>query len=499
LSGWIGPLAFFACAAALRLYRIEDYTTFQGDQGIDALAARQLLVEHQQLFEGPATSAGGVHLGPAYYYVLALPMLLDWLGPLADALLVALLGAATVAIVFTLARRWVGTWPAMFAAGLCMVAPAEIVSARSAWNPAPAPFFAVLAVLGLDVARRSGEGRWLVLVGLSLGVLLQLHYFAVALALVVVGVVAVLVTVRRQLVWWAVAAMVLGVATLTPWLVHEVMAGWPNVRAAMALGSTAATATSAAESAPRRLYEVFSLELVGGYLTAGRSELLAALVSLGLLAAGVYALARRAGSHGLTVRLPAASEPFARGVNAPAVLVSALIAATLVLAMVYRGPIFSHYLLAVSPVLFLAVALSARALLSVPSRVVRWLAVLLGVALVAVNAVSSPLLEPAQDQLAQTRSVANAIGDAAGDRPYALQLAAEGDSDGAYRFWLTRQGRAPVPPSDPAPEQLFLICRAPECDPASVRSRIDPPWTDAKLGWQQQIGPETVLRLVRSD
>src|SRR5215470_1159811 len=56
-------LALMALALVLRLYRIADYTVFQGDQGIDALAARQLMVSGVWPVEGPATSAGGVHLG----------------------------------------------------------------------------------------------------------------------------------------------------------------------------------------------------------------------------------------------------------------------------------------------------------------------------------------------------------------------------------------------------------------------------------------------------
>src|SRR5437773_11177043 len=107
-----------AAVLTTRLYRIADYTTFQGDQGVDALAVKRLLVDHQLLLEGPATSAGGVHLGPAYYYLLALPMLLRWLDPVADSVLMALLGGAAVGMVFWLGQRWFGLWPALGAAAV---------------------------------------------------------------------------------------------------------------------------------------------------------------------------------------------------------------------------------------------------------------------------------------------------------------------------------------------------------------------------------------------
>src|SRR5882672_5063133 len=158
-----------ALALATRLYRIAEYTIFQGDQGVDALAVKRLLVDHQLLLEGPATSAGGVHLGPAYYYLLALPMFLRWLDPVADAVLMAVLGGAAVGMVFWLAQRWFGLWPALVAAALYAISPAAIQAAQSAWNPSPAPFFVMLAVLALDNARRNASGAWLLLVGAALG------------------------------------------------------------------------------------------------------------------------------------------------------------------------------------------------------------------------------------------------------------------------------------------------------------------------------------------
>jgi len=47
-------------ALGLRMYDIAEYTAFQGDQGIDALAAKRLIVDGVWPVEGPATSAGGV-------------------------------------------------------------------------------------------------------------------------------------------------------------------------------------------------------------------------------------------------------------------------------------------------------------------------------------------------------------------------------------------------------------------------------------------------------
>ncbi|HET6315756.1 MAG TPA: glycosyltransferase family 39 protein, partial [Chloroflexota bacterium] len=310
----IAPWLLMAVALVLRLYRLADYTVFQGDQGIDALAARRLVVEHVWPLEGPATSAGGVHLGPLYYYVLALPMLLGSFDPVHQAALVAVLGAAAVGLLYWLAFEWFGFWPAVIAAGLFAVAPAAIVATRSAWNPAPAPFFLLLALLALARCHRTCDGRWLLLTGVGLGALIQFHYFTVGVVLVGVGgIVYEAFRIRRSGAAWALLSLLALVALLSPLLVHEVRDGFPNVQAARALAVEAPAQPS--ERAPRRLYEVLALGLVGGFLTAG-FEAVAVLLSLVLLV-------------GLAVR---------RGYG-QALIVLALLASALQ-ALAYRGPIF---------------------------------------------------------------------------------------------------------------------------------------------------------------
>ena len=57
-------------SAFLRLYKIEDYMTFLGDQGRDVLIVYNILHGHLTLL-GPTSSVGGFFLGPFYYYFMA--------------------------------------------------------------------------------------------------------------------------------------------------------------------------------------------------------------------------------------------------------------------------------------------------------------------------------------------------------------------------------------------------------------------------------------------
>jgi bifunctional DNase/RNase len=261
---WLELTVVGAVALCLRLYRIQDYTAFQGDQGVDALVVKRFLVDGVLPLEGPATSAGGVHLGPFYYYLLALPMRLDWLDPLADAALMALLGGLTTGLVYLLARSWFGRIPALVAASASAVSPAAIVASRSAWNPAPTPFFVLLALLGIEASRRTADGRWLVLVGPALACLLQLHYFTLAVAGVLTIAAAWLVVKSRSIRWagWMVLGLALGGVLFAPLLLHELTTGFPNLHAASELLVGGAVVAARPDSLQRRLRDLWMENLM---------------------------------------------------------------------------------------------------------------------------------------------------------------------------------------------------------------------------------------------
>src|SRR3954452_6330652 len=138
-------VVILAIAAALRFWRLEEYLTFLGDQGRDALQVKHILTDGALPLVGPPTTLAGLHFSPAYYYVLAIPMGLFWLSPVAGAGMVAVLGVASVGLVYALTRTWFGRPAAVASALVYAVSSIGIVSARTAWNPNLLPFFALLA------------------------------------------------------------------------------------------------------------------------------------------------------------------------------------------------------------------------------------------------------------------------------------------------------------------------------------------------------------------
>src|SRR5690242_20574999 len=87
-------------AAFMRLYRIQDYMTFLGDEGRDVIIVRRFLTTGHPMLIGPGTSIGNMYLGPLYYYMMAPALLLANYSPVGPAVMIALLGLVTVFMIW---------------------------------------------------------------------------------------------------------------------------------------------------------------------------------------------------------------------------------------------------------------------------------------------------------------------------------------------------------------------------------------------------------------
>jgi hypothetical protein len=115
--------------------------------------------------------------------------------------------------------------------------------------------------------------------------------------------------------------------------------------------------------------------------------------------------------------------------------------------------------------------------------------------LLVVNVAAAPFGPPGH-QLARSEAVARRIDAAAGGASFGLWLAADADSDGAYRFQLARLGHPPVRPDEALPRQLFVVCQATPCDLGDVRTSAGPEWTASRLDLQDQVDDVRIARLV---
>ena len=156
-------------AAFLRVYNIQGYMTFLGDEGRDAIIVRRLLVYADPILVGPGTSIGNMYLGPLYYYFMAPWLWLFNYNPVGPAVGIAVLGVINVFLVWAIAREWFGKTAAIVAALLYSIAPVVIIYSHSSWNPNIMPFFALLTIYSIWKGWWENNYKWFLITGFSFG------------------------------------------------------------------------------------------------------------------------------------------------------------------------------------------------------------------------------------------------------------------------------------------------------------------------------------------
>ena len=178
-------LVILLVGAFCRLYKINEYMTFLGDEGRDVIIVRRLLIEHHPPLIGPGTSIGNMYLGPAYYYMMAIPLLLANFNPVGPAIFISTLGIVTVLFLWFVVREWFPSNKinigALVAAFLYAISPVVIIYSRSSWNPNIMPFFALATIYFMWRVWQKKELKSLIIVGITFALCMQSHYLALLL------------------------------------------------------------------------------------------------------------------------------------------------------------------------------------------------------------------------------------------------------------------------------------------------------------------------------
>jgi len=173
-------------AAILRFWRIESLTTFGGDQGYDFLIVKRMIVDGKLTLLGPKlgpySNIANVYLGPAYYYLIAPFLLLFRFDPIGPAILMVLLSLATILMIYLIGMNFFSKMIAILASSLYAFNATFIDQSRIALNPLPIPFFSSILIFSVFKVffSKSSSLLWPILMGLSIGVLFQLHYLAIS-------------------------------------------------------------------------------------------------------------------------------------------------------------------------------------------------------------------------------------------------------------------------------------------------------------------------------
>lgn len=209
-------------ALVVRFWRIQELTTFSGDQGIDFLIVKRMLMDGELTLLGPKlghfSDIANLYLGPAYYYLISFPLYISAFDPLGPILFIAALSFITIILVFIFVKNYFNTQIALISSGLIAFSSPIIEQSRVPLNPNLIPFFSTLLLLSLFriIFDKRNNILWPVIFGMASGVLIQLHYLTVSI--IVISYIALLINKHYRS---TVIAAVLSIMALMPQIFFE--------------------------------------------------------------------------------------------------------------------------------------------------------------------------------------------------------------------------------------------------------------------------------------
>lgn len=114
-------LLFLAIGLFMRTYQVGAWLRFTGDEARDTLAAFEIATGRYFHSKGPKIAAGFGILGPAFYYMMAIPLKMSQGHAASFGWLIALLDFAAIGLLFLLVRRLFTQRIALFTAALYAV------------------------------------------------------------------------------------------------------------------------------------------------------------------------------------------------------------------------------------------------------------------------------------------------------------------------------------------------------------------------------------------
>lgn len=473
-------LLILLVGAFFRLYKIDQYMTFLGDEGRDVIIVRRLLTDFDPILVGPGTSIGNMYLGPIYYYLMAPALLLANFSPAGPAVMVALLGVGTIFFVWYIAREWFGKIAAVIASVLYAISPTVIIYSRSSWNPNIMPFFALLTIYSIWQFWQKNKFGWVIVTGLSFAFALQSHYLGLLLA-PVIGIFWLLILLKvrrtnlfRSFIRMTLISAILFIILMSPLVIFDARHGWRNFSAINKFFTQRQTTVSARPwtAIPKlgAIAEEISVRLIAG------TNKEAGKWTLSVIVAGLF----------LTVIL-VSKKISSKEEYSPYLLLLVWIGFALIGLGVYKQEIYDHYYGFFFTAPFILIGGISERFIKTSKEVGIIVTSLVVLGLVLVNLQNNPLKYPPNRQLQRTSDIVKKIIEVAEGNTFNIAVIAERNYEGAYQYYLERWG-APFIIIDPqrfeetVTQQLFVVCELPKekCDPLNhPKSEI------ANFGWKK--------------
>ncbi len=475
-------IVVLAVGAFVRLYKINEYMTFLGDEGRDVIIVRRLLIEHHPPLIGPGTSIGNMYLGPAYYYMIALPLLFFNFSPVGPAVFIALLGVVTIWFLWRVVFEWFPTkginWGALIASFLYAISPVIIIYSKSSWNPNIMPFFSLLTVYAMWRVWTRKQFRWLIVAGLSFACVLQSHYLGLLLVpvILVIWFLTFLKSVnKKRLFFFSFISFGLFLLLMSPLAIFDIRHNFINFNAIKAFFTNRETTVSVLpwKAIPGMwpLLNMVTSDLVG-----------AKNMAIGLVVALLISI-----SFLFTYFLKRGKYDFKK--MSVILVLTMWVGFALAGMALYKQHIYDHYFGFIFAAPFILVGAILQHILQRVKRIGLFIIVILVGILIFFDIQNSPLRYAPNRQLERAQFVSKRVEEIAGNGRFNFTIIAENNYDSAYRYFLNLDNAKvvdidPQNTKDTITDQLIIVCEKEKtkCDPTH-----NPKAEVAQWGWSKVV------------
>lgn len=175
------PLIIILTGIFLRFYHFQDFVTFLGDQGRDAIVLKRILtLEHLPAIGAPS-SLGQIYLGPFYYYLIAPFLFLFNFNPVGPAFGVAFISMIGIIITYMILKKEFDFRKATIFLIFAVFSLANIQLARFSWNPNLLPVFSFFTLYFFYKSLKSKDLIYYITFGAFFSFSIQMHYLSILL------------------------------------------------------------------------------------------------------------------------------------------------------------------------------------------------------------------------------------------------------------------------------------------------------------------------------
>lgn len=219
----------------LRSYGLHDWLHFGKDQARDAIITQSVARgESSWPLLGAAMGNTSFKIGPIYYYFQIISAKIFGQDPAVLAFPDILFSVLSIPLLFLFLRRYFNEKISLSLASIYSVSFFSVEYARFAWNPNPIPFFVILFMLSMYELLIAGEKtawKWIVGIGVAIGVGVQLHAILMILLPVMFCFVAVFLLFKGRKVWLKLLIVfVIAVGVNFPYLINEFESNFSNTK-----------------------------------------------------------------------------------------------------------------------------------------------------------------------------------------------------------------------------------------------------------------------------